>query len=88
MIVADEVQETMYRKMGEMMRERLALGAGLTRDGLIGEHDVAEMRRLVRGSLARKRQHVGGGVDAAPQPVELTDRRIIGQNDSKLRPGC
>src|ERR1700731_928352 len=73
MIVADEVQETMDRKVGEMMSERLTLGTGLARDGLVGEHDVAEVRRLVRGSLARKRQYVGGGVDTAPKPVELTD---------------
>src|SRR5580704_8084481 len=77
MIVADEVQKTMHDKMGEMMSERLALGTGLPRDGLVGQDDVAEMRRLVRGLLARKRQHVGGGVDAAPKPVELTERRTI-----------
>src|SRR6202035_6124066 len=31
MIVADEVQKTMHRQMGKMMRERLALGCGLPR---------------------------------------------------------
>ncbi len=85
-IVADEMQETVHRKMGDMMSKRLAFGSGLPRDGLVGKDDVAEMRRLVRGLLARERQHVGGGVDAAPMPVELADRRIIGQDDSKLRP--
>src|ERR1700730_14590588 len=87
-IVSDEVQKTMHRQMGKMMRERLALGTGFASDGLVGQDDVAEVRRFVRGFFARKRQYVGGGVDAAPKPVELTDRRIIGQNDSKLRPGC
>ena len=88
MIVADEVKKSMHRQMGEVMRERLALGLGLARDGLVGQHDVAEMRRVVRGALGRKRQYVGGRIDTAPKPVELADGRIIGQNNSKLRPGC
>ena len=84
-IVADQMQESMHGKMGDMMGERLALVAGLARDGLVGEHDVAESWPLLAaGVLGRKRQHVRGRIDAAPIPVEQADRRIIGQNDSKL----
>jgi len=42
-IVADEMQETMDRKMGEMMGKRLSLGAGLARNGVEGKNDVAEV---------------------------------------------
>ena len=87
-IVADEMQESVHRKMGNMMGERLALGAGLPGDSLIGKHDVADERRLAAGALRRERQHVRGRVDAAPVAVEQADRRIIGQHDSKLRPPC
>ena len=88
MIVADEVKKSMHRQMGEMLRERLVFGFGLACDSLAGQHDVAEMRRVVRGALGRKLQYVGGRIDTAPKPVELADGRIIGQNDSKLHPGC
>ena len=80
----------MHCEMGDMMRQRLAFGAGLPRNGLVGKDNVAKMRRFV-GRLVgcgRKRQHIGGRVDAAPQTVELADRRIIGQHDSKLGPAC
>jgi len=45
-IVAVKVQETVDDKMGEMMGERFALGARLTRDGLAGKHDIAEVCRF------------------------------------------
>ena len=37
-----------------------------------------------RGACGGKRQHIGRLVDAAPVAVERSDRRIIGQHDSKL----
>jgi len=52
MIVADQMQETVHGKMGEMMGERFSFGTGLARDGLKGENDVAEM--LGRGILRRE----------------------------------
>ena len=51
-IVTDQMQETMDGKMGEMMSERLVLGAGLARDGFKGENDIAEM--LARGIFRRE----------------------------------
>jgi hypothetical protein len=55
-IVADQMQETVHGKMGEMMGERLALRAGFARDGLEGENDVAKMlgRRSGRHILGRE----------------------------------
>ena len=41
-IVAQQVEKSMHGEMGEMMVERLALGRGLARDGLVGDRDVAE----------------------------------------------
>ena len=35
----------MHRKMGNMMGEWLAFVVGLARDGLVGEHDIADERR-------------------------------------------
>ncbi len=47
-IIAQKVEKTMHGEMGDMMREGLALAAGLPGDGFIGEYDVAkEARRLV-----------------------------------------
>src|SRR5262245_9629175 len=85
-IVAEEMQETMDREVGEMVSERLALGFGFAADGLIGDDNVAEMVRRVAAMLRRrrrKRQHVGRRIVAAPVAIERTDRRIIGQHDSK-----
>ena len=42
-VVADQMQEPMDGKVGDMMGERLVFAARLARDGLIGKHDVAEM---------------------------------------------
>ena len=63
------MQKSMHGQMGEMVRERLAVGDGLARGGLVGDDDVAEydggalppVRRC-----GRKRQHVGRLVVAAP----------------------
>jgi len=45
-IVAVKVQETVHDKMGEMMGGRLALSARLARNGLVGKHDIAKVRRF------------------------------------------
>src|ERR1051325_5447293 len=42
-IVAQKVEKAMQRQVGNVMVERLGLGARLARHGLVGEHDVAEM---------------------------------------------
>ncbi len=42
-IVADQVQEAMYGKVGKMMSKRLSLAASLARDGLERKNDVAQM---------------------------------------------
>jgi hypothetical protein len=40
------VKKAMDRKMGEMMRKRLALRAGFPLRCLVGDHDVPEQRRF------------------------------------------
>jgi len=45
-IVAVKVQETVHGKMGEMMGERLSLGARLACNGLGGKDDIAEVCRF------------------------------------------
>jgi hypothetical protein len=89
-IVADQMQEAMHGKMGDMMSERLVFAARLSRDGFKGKNNVAEMstKRLAGHVFGRERQHIGGRIDAAPIPVEQANCRIISQNDSKLRPAC
>src|SRR5579859_2432545 len=48
-IVADQVQETMHRKMAQMMVERLLFLVGLAPHGLIGDGDVAQHARRIAG---------------------------------------
>ncbi len=86
-IVAEEMQKTVHGKMGNMMGKRLVLAAGFTLDGFEGQHDIAEMR-FRTSVFRRKRQYVRGLIDAPPIPVKQAYRRIIGQDDSKLRPAC
>ena len=87
MVVAKKVKKPVHRKMGEMMGEWLVLGVGFPRDRLLGENDVAdEWRPWPRWIPARERQHIRGCIDAAPLRLSEADRRIIGQEDSKLRP--
>src|SRR5262249_41556488 len=84
-IVAQKVEKAMQRQMGDVMIEPLALGARLARDGLVGEHDVAEVaRRPAGGCRRRKRQHVGRLVAAAPAAVEGADRAVAGEDDGEL----
>src|ERR1700722_14448560 len=42
-IVADQMQEAMHGKMGDMMSERLVFAARLSRDCFKGKNNVAEM---------------------------------------------
>ena len=71
----------------EMVGQRLALLRRLARDGLEGEHDVAEQdrragRRLLVPVGQREGQHVGRGILAAPSPVQLALLGIVGQDDA------
>jgi hypothetical protein len=89
-IVTDQVQETMHRKMAEMMLERLLFLIGLLAHRLIGNRDVAEHAgRVVRSARAgrlqrRERQHIGRLVDAAPVAVERANAGVVGQHDRQL----
>ncbi len=62
MIVADQMQEAMHGKMGEMMGERLLFATRLARDGFKGKNDVAEMAG--GGIFRRECQHIRGLIDA------------------------
>ena len=67
MVVAQEMQKPMHGEMGEMVLERLALGVRLARDGLVGDHDVAEYgERGLR--LARGRWQPGTTARWSPHP--------------------
>src|SRR5437868_13662320 len=89
-IVADQVQETMYRKMAEMMLERLLFVIGFLAHRLIGDRDVAEHARCIAGSARagglqrRERQHIGRLVDAAPGQVERANAGVVGQHDRQF----
>src|SRR5438876_291321 len=70
-VVTDQMQEAVHRKMAEMMIERLLFLVGLFPRRLKGDGDIAEHARRVVGRprsrrlQRRKRQHVGRLVDAA-----------------------
>src|SRR4029077_16872225 len=86
-IVADQMQETVHRKMAEMMIERLLFVVGLLARRLIGDGDIAEHARRVVGCprtrrlRCRKRQHVGRLGDTAPVAVQRLNAGIVGQHD-------
>ena len=52
-IVADQMQETVDRKMAEMMIERLLFVVGLLARRLIGDRDIAEHARRIVGPPGR-----------------------------------
>src|SRR6516165_12690555 len=91
-IVAYQMQETVDRKMAQVMRKWLGFLIGFPVHGLIGDRDVAKharcIMRLARPRRPRccKRQHIGWLVDAAEFPVEVADPRIVGQHDRKFGP--
>ena len=71
----------------EMVGQRLALLRRLARDGLEGEHDIAEQDRRAATAAARpvgqrEGQHVGRGILAAPGPVQRALLGIVGQDDA------
>src|SRR3954447_5416539 len=88
-IVADQMQESVHRKMAEMMIERLLFVVGLLARRLVGYCDIAEHARRIVGRARsrrlqrRKRQHVGRLVDAAPIAVQGLNPGIIGQHHRK-----
>src|SRR5437588_9087782 len=70
MIVAQEVQEAMHRKMGKMMGERSCLGLRLADRGLVRDGDVAEVSGCEGGRRgSREAKDVGRAVDAPPLPI-------------------
>ena len=89
-IVADQMQEAVDRKMAEMMVERLLFVVGFFARRLIGDGDIAEHARRVVGRARsgrlqrRKRQHVGRLVDAAPVAVQRLNPGIVGQHDREF----
>ena len=86
-IVTDQMQETVHGKMGEMMGERLTFGAGLPRDGLKGKDDVAEMALPAAFFVGNDSTFVAASTPRQSR-LSCANCRIIGQNDSKLRPPC
>ena len=67
-----------------MIGDRLALLLRLARDGLEGEHDIAEQqRRTGRGRGAglpgREGEHVGRPVDPAPVAIEPPLLGVVGE---------
>src|SRR6516165_6213835 len=47
-VVADQVEKSMNRKMGDMIPQRLVLGLGFPSRRLIGDHYVAEATMTIR----------------------------------------
>src|SRR5579859_2829937 len=68
-IVADQMQEAMHRKVAQMMIKRLLLFVRLPPHGLIGDRDVAQHARRIARLLRtrrlqrRKGKHIGRLVD-------------------------
>ena len=52
----DATLATLLSRMRQMVVERLAVGGGFACSGLVGDHDVAELRRLVIGGAFGRRK--------------------------------
>ena len=92
-IIPEKVQKAVHRQMGEVMIERFALAMGLAPDGLVGEHDIAQVTarlvvQVIVGIFGRKGQYIGRRINPAPIPVEPSHRSIVGQNNGKLGSSC
>jgi len=85
-VKAEKMQKAVDDEMREMMGERFVLAAGLPRNGLISEHDVAQMPAA--GVFCRERKYIGGSGDTAPIAIERAHFAVVGQNDSKLSRVC
>ncbi len=85
-IEAEKMQHAVDDEMGEVVGERLALRRRLACDGGVRKDDIAHEQRLARHRrlAARKCQHVGRGIAAAPAPVEGADHRVVAQHDGNL----
>ena len=70
MVEAEEMQHAVHREMGGVTGGRNISVGSLGENCLGGKHDIAERTRLAcscaRTVAGGKRQHVGGGVLAAP----------------------
>jgi hypothetical protein len=74
--------------MGGVIGCRNVSAGSLGEHGLGGKHHIAEGTRLACNRAGRiprgKRQHIGGGVLAAPGTVERAHLGIVGQDDGRL----
>ena len=95
MIEAEEMQKAVHGEMREVVIERFILAARLALDGLVSEHDVAQMimslnlivmpiARPIAGISGRKGQPIGRRIDAAPIAIEPAYCSIVGQNNGEF----
>ena len=63
-VVAEQMQETVHRKMGEMVANGLAFGPDFARDRLVGDRDVAEHGRPAAASPSRRVRATAAGKDS------------------------
>ena len=80
-VVAEQVEESVDDHMGKMVAQALAFGLRFPRHRLVGDHDVAESRRV---DLDRKRQDVGRLRQAPPFGVEVGDEGVVAKNDAEF----
>jgi hypothetical protein len=85
-IKAEQMQKAVDGQMRKMMGERFVLAVGLPHNGLISEHDVAQMPPA--RVFCRERKYIGGSVSTAPIAIERTHFAVVSENDSKLGRVC
>src|SRR5262249_43902681 len=87
MVVADQMQKTLYNQVDNMVIERQPLIGRFAANRLFREHNVTENQSAaIRGArlCGRKGEDVGRFVLAAKHPVEHTDMRVVGEDERDL----
>ena len=87
MIVADEVEKTMHREMGEVMQKNPVFIVAFAGERLVGDDDIAEELRAdaVRVVAAGNDSTLVGLSMPRHCAIERANRRVVGQHDSSLR---
>ena len=88
-IVTEQMEEAMNNQVAEMIGNRLALLGSLTRDGLEGEHNIAEQNRCAGRKAkprlpSRKRKHICRHVPPPIIAIESLLLGSVGEGDAKL----
>ena len=83
-IIADQMQKAMYDHMRRVIGQAFVLLPRLARDGLEGDHYVAEQRLCRQRAGGREGEDIGRLVLPAPRRVEPAYLGVVAKDDAQL----